>query len=299
MVLQTIGFDYSSLALPERARLRSHGEAVRSLQRQAAASSVKIGGILAEVRETLGHGRFTAWIGTEFCWSRSTAYRFIAVWEAFGGVHSSHVGTFEPSALYELSQPNVPQSAREYAVELAADGRRVTLAEAREILDAYKPVAVESKDLPKLAPIRPADRSGAVPPPPPVPADNPAWSALLGLVAGRATLHLSVTEGDEYDNDGQVIAGTYYPGGDGDRPRYAVRRSVEEVLLELAGREAEKACLRCKLTLPASAFCRDAGRADGRLIYCKTCERSRSRSAKEARKTSAATPTATAAPGRA
>ena len=102
---------------------------------------VRVGVLLRQVRDKLPRGQFIAWVEEHFAFSVSHAYRLLHVGDAFMS-HASQIEKFEPSALYVLADPRVPASAREFAVEQASDGRRVTRRDAIEILDAYRPVAL-------------------------------------------------------------------------------------------------------------------------------------------------------------
>jgi hypothetical protein len=70
----------------------------------------------------LAYGQFLDWLGAEFGWHRSTAYRFMQVAEAFSAVEISQ---FEKFALRALSprRPHRPRPRTGEALARAAPGR--------------------------------------------------------------------------------------------------------------------------------------------------------------------------------
>lgn len=273
-------FDYRALPPADRDWLRHVTDAVRRSARKAAAEMIFIGMQLRAVRDRLPHGTWTAWVAAEFAWSYPVACKFIQVADAFAG--TPQIERFDPSGLYVLSQTSTPQAAREHALALARDGTRVTHAVARGIVLAHRPEPAPDRGTTRrLAPLNARDRRRPAAAGP-APAD-PVRAAVEDLLRAGSALHLSVV--DDADTGDRLVTGTYYPAGGGRRVGHAVSDSPAEVLLILAGREPVKACGSCREEKPLySAFSRDGNRPDGRVQYCKACERGRIRAHKERRR---------------
>lgn len=140
-----VAFRWGDLPPDDREWLRKRTEDIETFAYNAACNTVRIGLALAEVRLKLRR-KFKPWLAEHTPISRKQAYRLIAAAAVFGP-YLCQIDTLEPSAMYLLSQKEVPQSAREHAVQLAESGTRVTRAVALEILDAHKPVAVTDREV--------------------------------------------------------------------------------------------------------------------------------------------------------
>jgi hypothetical protein len=88
-------------------------------------------------------GRFIDYCQTKCGISKSAAYRYLAVQKAFG--NSPNLGLLNPVSLIELSSQNVPESAREEAVEVSLS-EPVTQAKAKAIIDKHKPKPASQKE---------------------------------------------------------------------------------------------------------------------------------------------------------
>lgn len=270
-------FDYRTVAPADRDWLRDVTDCIRRSARKIAADMILIGMQIRAVRDRLPRGAWMAWVEAEFAWSHQTAVRFVQVADAFAGVQQ--IDKFDPSGLYVLSMPSTPQAAREHALSLARDGRRITHAVARGILLAHRPEPAPGRgDTRRLAPLNARDRQRTAAADP-APAD-PVRAAVEDLLRDGSALHLSVV--DDADTGDRLITGTYYPLDDARPVGHAVSDEPAEVLLILAGREPVKPCGSCREGKPLySAFSRDSNRPDGRVQYCKACERARIRAHKE------------------
>lgn len=272
-------FDYAALA-PEAAKwLREKTGAIRLAARQTAASAIAIGTILREVKDRLPHGTWLDWLDAEFAGSRTTAARLMQAAKSFGNIY--HRDKFAPVSLYLLSSPTAPPGAREYALERAADGAEVTVAEAREILDAYKPRPTPTVAEARALVPRAAGKRKALPPPV---APPPDWSnRLRQLLDGGATLHVwGLPEADE----GTVTyAATLYPAEGYSRPRRVMRQSLDDLFNVLCECEPKKVCQGpCNASKALSDFARDCNQRDGHLARCRDCERARMRDYKRRKK---------------
>jgi hypothetical protein len=125
---------YSGLDLGLADWLRGRTAEVGEIFRRSAEGAVRVGQILREVKERLGHGRFQAWVASALPFSYPTAVRMMQVAEQFGSGQSYQIDRFAPSAAYLLAQPSTPPEARQKALEMAQAGRSVTLAAARELV---------------------------------------------------------------------------------------------------------------------------------------------------------------------
>ena len=137
MTLATL-FDYATLDSETRIVVQQKTGEIRDRIKRTREDIIEIGERLIEVKERLGHGRFGEWLKTEFDWTDRTALNFMNVAEAFKSEKFSDLN-IAPSALYALSAPSVPESARQEAIERASNGERVGHKEAKEIKERHKP----------------------------------------------------------------------------------------------------------------------------------------------------------------
>lgn len=127
--------------------LKQHARAIRAASRTAVSSLLKAGEHLAQARDLLADhsgGTFGRWVKDECGLAKSTSYRMIAVWEAFGQL--SHSGTtlagVPATALYQLAA--VPGAVSQVA-DLAEAGEKITEADAKRILIATRPTDASGK----------------------------------------------------------------------------------------------------------------------------------------------------------
>ncbi len=101
----------------------------------------EMGQLLTEVKHCLDPGDFIAWIEAEFALARTSAHRFMRVYETFPNLPQMfQIGTFEatPSILYLLAAPSTPDEAREEILERAAAGEQVTVATTQAVISQHK-----------------------------------------------------------------------------------------------------------------------------------------------------------------
>jgi hypothetical protein len=157
------GFDYGSLEPATREAARDAAAKIKLYGQRAAESIVAIGKELIRARDALrDDGTFLEWVRQEFDWSKSRAYRFIDVAEAFPNLGSAGdgLGQIDVSALYLLARDSTPEPVREAALERAAAGERVTHAAVRARIESFKRKAAEAAPVPAADPVPPA---GALP----------------------------------------------------------------------------------------------------------------------------------------
>ncbi len=138
------GFDYEILDRETQIAVKQKTVEIKGLIRQTAQEIVEIGQKLAEVKQQLKHGQFRNWLKSEFNWSISSATKFMQVSEQFKNINFTHFN-FATSALYVLAAPSTPESARQYALEIAGQGENITYSLAKLIVKHYKE-SVEKND---------------------------------------------------------------------------------------------------------------------------------------------------------
>lgn len=274
-------FSYQAIPGTHREWFRSAASQVRSLAYRTSCDMIRVGQLLASARGRVKRRTFAAWIAAELPWSRSHAYRLIAVGEVFGPlVDPRSEERIEPTALYLLARPEVPPEARLYAVELAGD-RHVTAADARDILAAHRAIPDLGKQEVKahegrMKPIRDgerkADKDAAKGSPVSHERIVAAWHQFAELAATATVVHVSAIR-EEGDEDEPLYSVTVYR--EDDRPRNHVRRSLDDAIGAAIGREEEKVCVKCKDAKPVSMFSDNKDLPGGRNRYCKACERKR------------------------
>jgi hypothetical protein len=130
-------FDYSSLNESVSAQIKFCASEIHQRIRQSAQAIIDIGERLARVRELLQHnkkGGFQQWLAAEFGWSRSTAYRYMQVYEIFGNYPTVGQLPIEQAALYKLADSSTPEEIRQDAITRASHGERITAQKAREMI---------------------------------------------------------------------------------------------------------------------------------------------------------------------
>jgi hypothetical protein len=120
-----LSFDVS---LPERA------QRIRDLVGVARTCIIEIGRELIAAKAEVAHGDWLPWLKEEFGWSIRTADNYIAVARKFASVANLENLTIDATALYALSAPDVPQEARDEAVERAEDGEHISIADAEAMI---------------------------------------------------------------------------------------------------------------------------------------------------------------------
>ena len=144
-------FDYEILDQQTQISIKQTTSEIKGLIRQTARDIVEVGQKLAEVKLKLKHGQFRNWLKSEFNWSISSATKFMQVSEKFKNVNFTHFN-FSTSALYILAAPSTPESAREYALDIASQGENITYSLAKLIVKRHKESSVrDSYDSNRLA----------------------------------------------------------------------------------------------------------------------------------------------------
>lgn len=153
-------FDYASLDAAAASFVQQQTGEIRALMKRTAQDIIEVGQRLIEVKKTLGHGNFRAWLSAEFDWTDETARRFMNVAQQFS--HIPQIVEFAPSALYELSAPSTPETAREEALTRAAAGESISYSTAKQIKSKYTPARSKRKPSVKET----LEKPGSTPPQP-------------------------------------------------------------------------------------------------------------------------------------
>lgn len=312
VVVSSGAFKWSDVPQEHRDWLRKRTQDVESFAYRIACDIVRIGQVLAEVRQRVGWGLYSSWLATNTPFGRSQAYRMISAAAAFG-VYLSQIETIEPSALYVLAQDKTPQAAREHAVQLASEGKRVTRAAALEIVDAYKPVTVTEKEAEEygrarkkldLIPVEKIKNDIIVV----EDVDQDAATALQERQddsrrarAGRAIEELvrrarliRIEKLDDVDDVDLYSVTCHFPD---DGPRNVVDRRLDRALVTVCGTIETKYCRGCDEQRPIELFGANKKMTDMLMARCKICEKSRKREmrvSERAKRAKPATPEPTA-----
>jgi len=261
-------FDFSAVAAPDRKWLRRAAAEIRARCRRTSADLLAIGRLLLLARRRLGYGGFGRWADREVGLSPRTRRRLMRVAAAFGLAPGEAVRRIAPTALYALSEPEVPQSFREYLVgEVRADpAREVSAAEVRQLLESHRDAAqaplslARSKDPPR-GDVEADDVHAA---------EN--WKLLKQMLRAGVSLHLTGLD----DTDGGEGPVSFTRLGAAKSPECVVRPSLEACLLALTEQVRAKKCGGlCQLVKPLTEFSKRRDCPDGRNRYCLACERAR------------------------
>ncbi len=128
-------FDYSLLPVEAGNAARVAAARINMHLRNATKEIIEIGRDLAEQKERLGHGHFLDWIAAEFNMSERSARNFMSVFRQFG--ETAKTADLRPSVLYALSAASTPPEIREQAIERAATGETLTLADVKAMKAAW------------------------------------------------------------------------------------------------------------------------------------------------------------------
>lgn len=135
------GFDYSSLDTATSVFVQQQTGEIKGLMKRTAQDIIEVGQKLIQVKERLGHGNFGDWLEAEFQWSNQTAKRFMNV--AISFQNQQIVDFLAPSALYLLSAPSTPETARSEALARAKAGENISHTTAKAIRQKHTPASTK------------------------------------------------------------------------------------------------------------------------------------------------------------
>ena len=123
----------TGLTKAQAKELQKHLETIDLAKRDLVEGVLTIGRELVAVREILSHGEFLPWVEECCRFSKSTAYRYIDAFQAFGKFPK--VENFDDSALYVLSKC---EDAAAMAMVLASRGNFISHQKALELVEEAK-----------------------------------------------------------------------------------------------------------------------------------------------------------------
>lgn len=113
----------SEVPTTEAEWLRDQAEVIRAMPGLTSTAVVRIGCILIEAKNRLGHGRFLPWVAAEFRWHRSPVNRMMKAGRIFADLPAETLRQFSPSALYALANHHVPAPVRAKVIAEATGGK--------------------------------------------------------------------------------------------------------------------------------------------------------------------------------
>lgn len=115
-------------------RIDRRAEKIRGLIAVSAGNIIEIGKELLAAKDEIPHGEFSKWVEHELSMQERTAQRFMAVARKF---QDRRVIGFDPTALYLLASPSVPDAAIDAAIETAEQGEQVDSSKAQELIEEH------------------------------------------------------------------------------------------------------------------------------------------------------------------
>lgn len=124
--------DMTPVASHSHPSLHERATRIRALVEVARHCIIEIGHELIAAKTECAHGEWLPWLRDEFGWSDQTANRYMQVARAFQIPHSEgfRALTIDATALYALAAPDVPQAARDEAIERAETDEQISKADA-------------------------------------------------------------------------------------------------------------------------------------------------------------------------
>jgi hypothetical protein len=126
-------FDYNALDTETCAFVQERTRDIKTLIKKTAHDIFSIGGMLTEVKDRLGHGKFYSWLRSEFDWGNTTAWRFMLVFDKFKSSNLEDL-KIAPSALYLLASPSTPDYIRDQVIERAENGETISHRDVEKLL---------------------------------------------------------------------------------------------------------------------------------------------------------------------
>jgi hypothetical protein len=142
-------FDYSKLPSAVATDVRDATSRIRAVGQAHSETVIAIGRDLAFVKEQLKHGQYQDWLRAEFGMEPRTAQRYVQA-AGFADGKNDIVSHLEPTAIYLLSAPSTPSSARELVTERIRSGEWTPTETIKEIIaqakDEHKEIIAQAKD---------------------------------------------------------------------------------------------------------------------------------------------------------
>lgn len=141
-----VAFNYKAVSREDANFLIGAEVEIGNRARRAAEDIVRIGQLLTEAKQRLGHGKFLEWINRCFVWSEDSAERFIGVSKHFN-LRTVRNLTIDVSSLYLIAAPSTPAPVRKELVRRASSGEQVTKGGTLAVMESYR----ETGSLPPAA----------------------------------------------------------------------------------------------------------------------------------------------------
>ena len=141
----TLNYNYTQLSEDIQHPIIILTQQAKMFERQALENIVGFGKVLIQVQDLISHGDFGNWLKEEFSLSHQTAYNFINIAKRFGEeIEVIKALPISLTALYKLSEPNIPNVIVEHALEKAKSGKRVKVSEIQELKNQLKEKVAEN-----------------------------------------------------------------------------------------------------------------------------------------------------------
>lgn len=143
-------FDYAKLTADQAALAREAAAFIESRQKVMASSAIEIGRKLNDVKASLGHGNFTAWLSSSFVMTPRTAQNYMQAATALAD-KSETVSYLPVGTVYEIAR--VPEPIRAEVMEkLETAPAPVPAKEVSNIIWRAQEAAKEAAKIAKMTP---------------------------------------------------------------------------------------------------------------------------------------------------
>ncbi len=120
--------------------------ALASLKRTAN-EYVNLSQICHEYHHAFGYQDYSAWIKNDLGLGTSRGAQLLNVYEKFGSTTVTVVENLPAEVMFMLAAPSTPESARTEAIEKAENGKKLTVKEAKQLVEAHRRIDALEKDL--------------------------------------------------------------------------------------------------------------------------------------------------------
>jgi len=144
-LIQQKAFDFSSIDdTATRTRVIERDIRFDFTKQQVESGLIEMGRILIEQKADLQHGQWTEWLDSKYV-THSTARILMQISDKFS--KRQHVDVIGFRVLALLSQDSTPESARTEAIEKAENGKKLTVKETKQLVEAHRRIDALEKDL--------------------------------------------------------------------------------------------------------------------------------------------------------
>jgi hypothetical protein len=139
-LIQQKAFDFSSIDdTATRTRVIERDIRFDFTKQQVESGLIEMGRILIEQKADLQHGQWKEWLDSKDV-SQRTAQSLMQINEKLS--NAKHVSYLGIRVLQLLSQDSTPESARTEAIEQAENGKKLTVKEAKELVEAHRRIDI-------------------------------------------------------------------------------------------------------------------------------------------------------------